>query len=267
MENQKLSRVFTALVEKVSDVIREEGVTHTEYRQAVAYLEEVAKAGELSFIFDLFLETVADEATHAGLPGTASTLQGPFFTDDAPVLEKPYVMPMREGEPGEIFYIKGSLYSTEGRPIPNAVFDIWHSDNEGRYSEFYPDVEHNNLRARITTDEEGKFEVRSILPIPYEVPKNGPTGRLLKMLGMHAFRPAHVHFKFDIEGYDSLITQIYFEGDEWLESDVANAVRPSLVKPLQKHDDPVDYEGKGFDRPYYSLNYDFVLRSKKKLNV
>ncbi|MGE7686768.1 hypothetical protein [Peribacillus simplex] len=51
-----------------------------------------------------------------------------------------------------------------------------------------------------------------------------------------ANRPAHLHFIIDAEGHDQLITQVFFDGDEWLETDVADGVRDSLVIKLDKKD-------------------------------
>lgn len=40
-------------------------------------------------------------------------------------------------------------------------------------------------------------------------------------MGCHAFRPGHIHFKVSCEAFRLLITQTYFEGDPWIDSDVA----------------------------------------------
>jgi protocatechuate 3,4-dioxygenase beta subunit len=91
------------------------------------------------------------------------------------------------------------------------------------------------LRARIPVDGHGDVEFRSIRPAPYEIPKNGPTGHLLnEVLGRHTWRPAHLHFKITAEGYKPLTTQLYFEGDPYLDSDAASGVKNDLVIPLGK---------------------------------
>ena len=59
--------------------------------------------------------------------------------------------------------------------------------------------------------------------------------------------------------YRELISQIYFEGGDYLESDVANAVRKSLVAPLIRRDDLKELADWGFRKPYFEVRYDFVL--------
>ena len=65
------------------------------------------------------------------------------------------------------------------------------------------------------------------------VREQGPTGRLLNGLGRHPWRPAHIHVKISADGYQPLTTQLYFQGDELLNSDVASVVKDDLIVPLQ----------------------------------
>ncbi|MGH2721511.1 MAG: catechol 1,2-dioxygenase, partial [Actinomycetota bacterium] len=120
-----------------------------------------------------------------------------------------------------------------------------------------PGVPDYNLRGRIKTDEDGRYEVRTVLPSPYEIPKTGATGKLLHALGRHAFRPGHIHFKVSCGNFRPLTTQLYFEGDPWLGSDVVGAVKSSLVMPLEKRDDEIGSPPLG--GPYIACAYDFVL--------
>lgn len=61
-------------------------------------------------------------------------------------------------------------------------------------------------------------QYRAVLPTPYPIPNDGPVGRLLKTLNRHVFRPAHLHMMLVAEGYETLITALYFKGDQFLES-------------------------------------------------
>ena len=56
------------------------------------------------------------------------------------------------------------------------------------------------------------------------------------MLGWHAFRPAHVHFKVTAEGQAPLVTQMYFAGDEWLHDDRINAAKEELAVKVTRAD-------------------------------
>ena len=141
------------------------------------------------------------------------------------------------------------------------MLDLWQADALGRYSGF-SEVPLPILRGRLPTDAAGGFEVRTVVPAPYEIPKAGPTGRLLAALGRHAFRPAHLHLKLTHDGVEPMTSQIFFAGDRWLDSDVADAVKLGLVVTLERHDDPRDVRSRGLDSPYFTARYDFVLQSR-----
>jgi catechol 1,2-dioxygenase len=98
-----------------------------------------------------------------------------------------------------------------------------------------------------------------VVPACYEIPTAGPTGKLLAALDRHAFRPAHLHVKVSHEGFGPLTTQLYLADDPWIDSDVVGAVKPPLVTRLTRHDSPADLEAHGVTRPYFALDYDFIL--------
>jgi protocatechuate 3,4-dioxygenase beta subunit len=97
------------------------------------------------------------------------------------------------------------------------------------------------------------------VPAPYQIPKDGPTGALLTAMGRHPWRPAHLHVRLTHESCESLTTQIFFENDPWIDSDVVGAVKQSLIVRLKRHDDPADLRKRNLDRAFCTLSYDFVL--------
>ncbi len=119
---------------------------------------------------------------------------------------------------------------------------------QGEYSNFHPGVPEGNLRGRLTTDAAGRFEFETVVPAPYEIPNTGATGSLLAALGRHCFRPGHIHFKVSHPSARALTTQIYFDGDPWIDSDVVGAVKDSLVTHLVR-------DAEGATR----CSYEFVL--------
>jgi len=98
------------------------------------------------------------------------------------------------------------------------------------------------------------------VPSPYEVPKQGAVGRLLRMLGRSAFRPAHLHFKFVAEGHEPLTTMVFFEGDPHLGHDAIDAVKGPLVKKLVRHGAEQEMRARGVNRPFATLRFDVALR-------
>jgi catechol 1,2-dioxygenase len=82
---------------------------------------------------------------------------------------------------------------------------------------------------------------------------------VLKSLSRHLFRPAHLHVKVSHPQHRSLTSQVYFDGGEYLTSDVANAVRDGLIAKLVRREDPNDIAAKGLKKPYFEVHYDFIL--------
>ena len=259
-DNERLAELFKDLVENyLKEFIRKNKVTPTEYRQAVKFLEKSANSAEIPLMMDVFLETTVDDVAYSQWGGSSTAIEGPFYIEGAPLLQPPYQLPRRDDEPGDVMFFCGQVCDQEGNPLKGVELDMWQCDTNGVYSNIFPSVPEFNLRGRFYTDEEGRFEVRSIVPVAYEIPKEGPTGQLLRAIGSHTWRPAHIHLTLRHENVHPLTTQIYFEGGEWVDDDCVGGVKDDLVAKLEKHDDPSDYRQRGLDEPYYMVNYDFVL--------
>ena len=258
----RLNEVFDDLLSTLRAFIRKHHITHDEYRRAVALMAEAGKSeGEVSLLMDVFLEATVDQVDWAGRDGTESTVEGPFYVPDAPAMKTPCVLPHRANEPGDVLIFSGTVRGTDGSVLGGAIVDIWHADAEGAYSHFNISKAEApyNLRARVTADDRGHFEIQTWVTAPYQIPKAGPTGALLAALGRHAWRPAHIHVRLSHEGFETLTTQIFLKNSPWLDSDVVGAVKPSLIAGLEKHEDPADLRKGGMERPYFTLAYDFVL--------
>jgi catechol 1,2-dioxygenase len=247
MSNQRLIEVVEDIERSILEIIRKHHVTHDEYRIATDLLIDSLKEGEESLLFDVFFEAEATDVGNVGRKGSTAAIEGPFYVPGAPYLAPPSVMPQRPDERGEPLIFRGTVSGTDGAPLAGAELDIWHADADGLYSSIHPGIPDWNLRGRLRASEDGSFEVRTILPPPYEIPKHGPTGRLLNGLGRHCFRPAHLHVKVRAPGYEELTSQLYFAGGAYLDDDVAHAVREGLVLTLGR-------EGEA-----WRASYDFVL--------
>ncbi len=260
-KNPRLNQLFDDLVGTLRAFIRKHHITHEEFRRTVAHLNEAGATGEIPLMMDVFLEATVDRVDSEGRGGTETCVEGPFYVPGAPAMKSPCVLPHRANEPGEVLIFSGLVRSTDGAALPGAVVDIWQADAQGAYSHFnIPEADAPyNLRARVGTDQDGRFEVRTWVPASYEIPKAGPTGKLLAAMGRHAWRPAHIHLRITHENSQTLTTQIFLAGDPWIDSDVVGAVKGSLVVGLEKHDNPADLRKLGLVRPYYTLSYDFVL--------
>jgi protocatechuate 3,4-dioxygenase beta subunit len=156
--------------------------------------------------------------------------------------------------------ITGSIKDTKGRPIEGVKIDIWETDETGHYDAQYDDYNnHPDCRGIIHTDKDGQFRLRGIRPVSYPIPHDGPVGRFLKHVGRHPYRPAHLHFKINKEGFDELITAFYMKGDPYLYSDAVFGVKSDLIADLQKIADEKLAKEHEVQTGDWHFHYDFVL--------
>ncbi|MFP3757887.1 catechol 1,2-dioxygenase, partial [Cupriavidus sp. SIMBA_020] len=89
-----------------------------------------------------------------------------------------------------------------------------------------------NLRGAVRTGADGKYEIRTLMPVGYGCPPQGATQQLLDRLGRHGNRPAHVHFFVTSDGHRKLTTQFNIEGAPLIWDDFAYATREELIPPV-----------------------------------
>jgi hydroxyquinol 1,2-dioxygenase len=89
---------------------------------------------------------------------------------------------------------------------------------------------------------------------------DGPVGDLIRQTDISHFRPAHVHFLLNVPGYRPLITHLFEEGAEFLDSDVVFGTKQELVVSYQHHAPGPTPDGGSSELPWASTTYDFVLQ-------
>ena len=150
---------------------------------------------------------------------------------------------------GERVRITGRVYDlTTEAPIAGATLAVWQAATNGLYEnqdESQPDY---NLRGQFQTDEAGTYDLVALMPTPYPVPTDGPVGDLLRLAGRHPYRPAHIHFIVSKPGYETLVTQVFVDGDKTVSTDVVFTASGNMVGMFQH------------DGDHYRLNYNFQLR-------
>jgi catechol 1,2-dioxygenase len=245
---ERVSAVVRAVLQGVHEAIRDNDVTYPEFQAAKAWLIAVGEGGEWPLFLDVFVEHVIEEVAARSQQGTKGSILGPYYLPGAQRFTARATLPMRPDEKGTALLFAGQVRDLEGNPIAGAELDIWQADEQGYYSGFAPDIPEGNLRGVVVTDEEGRFEINTIQPAPYQIPTDGPTGKLITAAGWHPWRPAHLHLIVRASGHRPITTQLYFQGGEYLDSDVAEATKPELVL------DPQD-QGDGT----LTSTYDFVL--------
>jgi len=148
----------------------------------------------------------------------------------------------------------------DGKPIEGVEVDVWQSSPVGLYENQDDTQADMNLRGKFLTDADGRFGFRSVKPAGYPVPTDGPVGDMLRAQSRHPYRPAHVHFLGYRPGFKTLITQVFVDDDQHLNSDVVFGVTRALIGDFRRHDSgaPPAPEVKA---PWYTFDYTFVMEA------
>jgi len=194
-----------------------------------------------------------------GQTETAANLLGPFWRMHSPPTESGGSI-VRSETPGPALFVTAHVRDTAGRPIEGAEVDVWHSSPEGFYEQQDPKQAHMNLRGKFTTDADGAFGFRSVKPAGYPIPIDGPAGDFVRATRRHHYRPAHLHFLIYKPGFKTLISQIYVNDDERLDSDVQFGVTKALIGDYVRHDNG-QAPAADVAPPWYSLDYTFPMEA------
>jgi catechol 1,2-dioxygenase len=141
-----------------------------------------------------------DGGRYIGDCETTSDILGPFYRPDGPVRSNLRIA----GEKGEFVELLGKIKHQDcTTPYKNAKIELWHCGADGVY-----DNSTSEFRYRGTTfsDEKGNYSFQTILPVSYDA-------------GGGQIRPAHFHMMITAEGYQPLVTQLYFNGDPHIKED------------------------------------------------
>ena len=235
------AQVVGELFGRINALIADYDISYEEYQTAKQFLIDVGQAGEWPLLLDVFVEHAVEKQCYKDRAGSEGTILGPFHLPDAPVLQAPYELPHRPDEQGERLLMTGRVLSAEGAPLEGAVLDVWHADAQGFYSGF-SNIPAGILRGKVITDADGRFEVRTIAPAPYTIPHEGPTGQLIAACGWHPWRPAHLHVIVSADEHDALITQLYLDSSDYIDDDVADAVKDSLIVHPERRGDHLEFD-------------------------
>ncbi len=263
----RLREILSSLVEHLHAFARDVRLSFAEWSRAIDFLTRTGQTcsgtrQEFILLSDtLGLSMLVDAIDHpAGFGATESTVLGPFYVASAP--ELPLGSDVSGGLPGEPLYVEGTVRSSDGQPIADAVIDTWHSDADGFYDVQLPDLREAALRARFRSDGQGRFHFRSIVPSFYPIPDDGPVGEMLSAAARHPFRPAHVHFMISAPGHETLVTHVFAADSPYLDSDAVFGVKNSLIREFTHERAGTAPDGKPMQRAWRKLSYDFGLKQK-----
>ena len=260
----RLKEVMNSLVRHLHSFAREVQLTEPEWMSAIGFLTEVGHAcsdsrQEFILLSDtLGLSTLVTAQNHRKPAGcTEATVFGPFHVEGAPHYE--LGDDISNGMKGEPCFVSGRVVGIDGVGVPNATLDVWQADADGFYDVQNPGLKQHQGRGVLNADAQGNFHFRSIVAECYPIPHDGPVGRMLDALGRHPWRPAHLHFMITAPGFERLVTHVFRRGGEYLDSDTVFGVRSSLIADWVRHPAGTGPDGKHCDKPFYTLDFDFVL--------
>lgn len=262
----RFREVMLSLVRHLHGFIREVELTQDEWRTAIDFLTAAGqkcddKRQEFILLSDtLGASMLVDAVNHRlGEDTTETTVLGPFYVAGAP--RQPNGSDIAAREPGVPTYVSGQVKDAEGNLIAGAAVDVWQTDAEGFYDVQRPEKGEMRLRGLFRTDAEGRYRFRTVKPVPYPIPTDGPVGAMLNKMGRHPYRPAHIHFIVAAEGYAPIATHVFVAGDPYIESDAVFGVKPSLIVDFVEHPAGKAPDGSVSARPFCDIKFDFALRA------
>jgi catechol 1,2-dioxygenase len=223
--NPRLREVLALVVRHVHAIVREAEITHDEWWLAIDFLTRAGKMcsenrQEFILLSDILgVSMLVDAIDHVGGSGLSeSTVLGPFYAGQQRELVAGDSILLRD-EDSDPLEMHGRVTDSHGRPIAEAVVEVWQTAPNQLYDVQDKDQPEGHLRGTLRADAAGAFRFRTILPVSYPIPNDGPAGQLLAAMGRHPFRPAHIHFMIGAPGYRTLVTHLFLDGDEYLASD------------------------------------------------
>ena len=252
----RLRELIAALIRHVHGFVTETGLTPEEWLAAVEFLTATGqkcddRRQEFVLLSDVLGVSSLVDIVSAADGATESTVLGPFYVSGAPARE----MGDQIGRPedGSPTFVHGRVTDLAGRPLDRARLDVWQTAGNGLYDTQDPSQPEFNLRGVFVTGPDGSYQFRTVRPVSYPIPTDGPVGGLLRGAGRHNWRAAHIHAIVSAPGRRSVTTHIFDADNPYLDSDAVFGVKDSLVRPFRPAGpgDPADVD--------YVVEMDFRL--------
>jgi len=254
--DDRLRELLTSLISHLHGFAAETGLTTREWLAGLEFLTAVGQKcddqrQEFILLSDVLGLSSLVEATNAPAGATESTVLGPFYLPGAP--HKQLGESIGRPQDGAATLIRGRVTDVDGTALAGAALDIWQCASNGLYDIQDPDQPPFNLRGIFTTGADGGYSFRTVRPVSYPVPVDGPVGTVFRLTNRHHWRAAHVHAIVSAAGYQAVTTHIFDSGNEYNGSDAVFGVRGSLIHEFRPAGpaDPPDVA--------YVVDVDFVL--------
>jgi hydroxyquinol 1,2-dioxygenase len=262
-KDARFGEVMAGLIRHLHEFIRETELTEKEWVAAIRFLTATGqkcddKRQEFILLSDtLGVSMLVDAINHRKPRGaTENTVLGPFYVSGAK--EFPMWADIAGGAPGEPAYVSGRVLDVDGEPIAGAMLDVWQTDGDGFYDAQRPGNE-QYARGKFVIGADGRYGFKTLKPVSYPVPTDGPVGKMLLGMGRHPYRPAHVHVIATAPGYERVATHLFVKGDAYLDSDAVFGVKPSLIVDFLEHAPGPTPDGGRSSVPFTTAEFDFRL--------
>ena len=180
----RLKEIMTAAVKHLHAFARDVNLTPAEWLKGIEFMTAVGKMctpERQEFI--LLSDTLGLSALVNGLhdrtaveDATQTSLLGPFFRENAPKLEAGAQI-ANKVTPGTEVALWGKVTNVRGEPLPNAQVSVWQTGADGLY-DIQVDASGTDYRGVFTADAQGNFLIRTVRPLGYSIPMDGPVGAL-----------------------------------------------------------------------------------------
>ena len=263
-KNPRLHEIYAGLIKHLHAFQREVNLTTEELEIGRQFLFKLAEPnqdfpnGEIHLMSDclgisetcILLEDAENQGT------TEMNVEGPLYIPGLP--ERQSGDKTGDCEVGDPLFIHHKVTDRDGNPLVNCIVDIWQPNGEGYYFVQRENLPEWNFYGRFRTDDNGEFDLQTVVPGDYPVPLTGPTGHMLDQLGRHGYRAAHIHYIIRPDNHDDFTTMMYFNRSKYVDSDTIFSVKDFRVDVVE-HDDSAEIESKGLDKPFCTLDYTFVV--------
>jgi len=263
----RLREVMQSAIKHLHGFVSDVKPTGAEWFKAIQFLTAIGhkcddKRQEFILASDVMgVSMLVDDINNRRVAGaTPSTVEGPFHIPDAP--EVAHGADMAKGAPGIPCFVSGKVRGLNGEPVGGAILDLWQTDGEGLYEEQRRTAE-PWMRGIYRTQPDGSYSIRTVAPISYTIPMDGPIGEFFGRTTMSHMRPAHIHFAISAPGYHGVVTHLFQKGDEYIENDVVYGVKAPLVVEFVKRPPGKAPNGETVATEFYEVRYDFVLEEKQ----
>ena len=263
-QDSRTRQIMESMVRHLHGFVKDVEPSMDEWFQAIDFLTRTGQKcddvrQEYILLSDILGVSMLCESINNRKPSgaTEATVQGPFHAEGSP--ERALGDTICDDGIGEPCWVEGRVLDVDGNPIANALLDVWQTNGEGTYQVQEPGKQPDgNQRGLFRTDDQGRYYFRATLPVSYSIPTDGPVGEVLKAMGRHEMRPAHMHFMVSATGFEKVTTHLFVEGDPYLDSDAVFGVKETLVVPFVDAA-PKAAATRSLPEQHKQASYDFVL--------